>query len=97
MLLTIQCLDKLKATRNDFVHCGLLPPSHAPPPKPVLMPEEDEDGGPIDEHVTGSVNLARTRCTSEVLSLVDYTDFQHQNERKPACGKSGHTSLDVVD
>ncbi|KAN0125682.1 hypothetical protein V8E52_000889 [Russula decolorans] len=61
MLLTIQRLDKLKAARNDFVHRGLLPPSHAPPPKPVLMPEEDEDGGPIDEHVTGTVTLARRR------------------------------------
>ena len=28
MLLTNQCLDKLNATCNDFVHRGLLPPSH---------------------------------------------------------------------
>jgi hypothetical protein len=81
MLLTIQRLDKLKAARNDFVHRGLLPPSHAPPPKPVLMPEEDEDGGPIDEHVTGTVTLARRRRMYKILSLVGYTDFQHQNAR----------------
>jgi hypothetical protein len=81
MLLTNQRLDKLKAARNDFVHRGLLPPSHAPPPNPVLMPEEDEDGGPIDEHVTGTVTLARTRRMSKVLSLVGYTDFGHQNKR----------------
>jgi hypothetical protein len=61
MLLTNQRLDKLKAARNDFVHRGLLSPTHGPPPKPVLMPEEDEEGGPIDEHVTGTVTLAR-RC-----------------------------------
>jgi hypothetical protein len=60
MLLTNQRLDKLAAARNDFVHRGLLPSNHAPPPKPVLVPEED-DGGPIDEHVTGTVTLARTR------------------------------------
>jgi hypothetical protein len=68
MLLTNQRLDKLNAARNDFVHQGLLLPSHAPPPKPVLMPEEEEDGGPIDERVTGTVTLARTRRTS-TLSL----------------------------
>ena len=70
MLLTNQCLDKLKAARSDFVHRGLLPPSRAPPPKPMLMPEEDEDGGPIDEHVTGTVTLARTRRMPYVLSGV---------------------------
>lgn len=63
MLLTNQRLDKLQAARNDFVHRGLLPPLHPFPPKPVLIPEDDEDGGPIDEHVTGTVILARTRRT----------------------------------
>lgn len=72
MLLTNQRLDKLNAARSEFVHRGLLPPSHAPPPKPVLMPEEDEDGGPTDEHVTGTVTLARTRRTSKALSLKGY-------------------------
>lgn len=81
MLLTNQRLDKLKAARNDFVHRGLLPPSHAPPPKPVLMPDEDEDGGPVDEHVMGTVTLARTRRMSKVLSLASYTDLGRQNER----------------
>ena len=68
MLLTNQRLDKLKAARNDFVHRGLLLPSHAPPPVPVLMPDEDEDGGPIDEHVTGTVTLARTRRMFNISS-----------------------------
>src|SRR6267154_4020665 len=81
MLLTNQCVDKLTAAHNNFVHRGLLPPSHAPHPKPVLMPEEDKDGGPIDEHVTGTVTLARTRRTPKVLSLMGYVDFGHQNER----------------
>jgi hypothetical protein len=67
MLLTNQRLDKLKAARNDFVHRGLLPPSHGPPPKPMLMPDEEEDGGPIDEHVTGTVTLARTRRTFTIM------------------------------
>jgi hypothetical protein len=64
MLLTNQWLDKLNAAHNEFVHQCLLPPSHGPPLKPVLMPEEDEDGGPIDEYVTGTVTLARTHCMS---------------------------------
>ena len=83
MLLTNQRLDKLNAARNDFVHRGLLLPSRAPPPRPVLIPEEDEDGGPIDEHVMGTVTLARTRRTSKVLSdsLMGITHFGHQNER----------------
>jgi len=78
MLVTNQRLDKLKAARNDFVHRGLLPPSHAPVPKPMLMPDEDEDGGPIDEHVTGTVTLARTRRTSNILSM-GYSNVGHQN------------------
>jgi len=67
MLLMNQRLDKLKAAHNEFVHRGLLPPSHGPPPLPVLMPEEDEDGGPIDECVTGTVTLARLRRTSIIV------------------------------
>ena len=81
MLLTNQRLDKLKAACNNFVHRGLFPPLHAPPPKPVLMPDEDKDGGPIDKNVTGTVTLARTRCTFKLLSLVIYIDFGHQNKR----------------
>ncbi|KAI0281136.1 hypothetical protein BGY98DRAFT_913797, partial [Russula aff. rugulosa BPL654] len=78
MLLTNQRLDKLKAACNDFVHQGLLPPSHAPPPKPMLMPDKDEDGGLIDEHVTGTVTLARMCCTSIILSLMGLA--QHINQ-----------------
>jgi hypothetical protein len=80
MLVTNQRLDKLMAARNDFVRRGLLPPTHAPPPKPMLMPDEDADGGPIDEHVTGTVTLARTRRTSIILPLMGYTDLCQQNE-----------------
>ncbi|KAF8871508.1 hypothetical protein BD779DRAFT_1453918 [Infundibulicybe gibba] len=70
MLLTIQRLDKLNATRADFVERGMLPPTYAPPPQPVVLVDEghpnegDEDVGdvePIDDvHVTGHVVLART-------------------------------------
>jgi hypothetical protein len=80
MLVTNQRLDKLKAARNDFVRRGLLPPSHDPPPKPMLIPDEDEDAGPIDERVTGTVSLARTRRTLLILSLTGYTDLCQQNE-----------------
>jgi hypothetical protein len=79
MLLTNQRLDKLKAARNDFVHRGLLPPSHGPPPKPVLMPDEDEDGGPVDGYVTGTVTLARTRRMSKALMSPAYTNYALQN------------------
>ena len=47
------------------------------------MPDEDEDGGPIDDHVTGTVTLARTRRTSIGLTLMGYADFEHQNESFP--------------
>jgi len=80
MLLTNQRLDKLKAARNDFTHRGLLPPSYTPPPQPMLIPDEDEDGGPIDEHVTGTVMLARTRRMSLIPSLTGCTNIGHQNE-----------------
>jgi len=80
MLLTNQCLNKLKAACNNFVHQGLLSPFHAPPPKPVLMPNENEDGAPIDKHVTGTVTLARTCHTFIILWLINYTNFEHQNE-----------------
>ena len=83
MLLMNQHLNKLNAVHNNFVHRGLLLPSCAPPPRPVLIPEEDKDGGPIDEHVMGNVTLARTRRMSKVLSdlLMGITHFGHQNER----------------
>jgi len=77
MLLTNQRLDKLQAACNNFVHRGMLPPAHGPPPKPILMPDEDEDGGPIDDHVTGTVTLARMHHTSIGLTLMGYADFEH--------------------
>jgi hypothetical protein len=45
------------------------------------MPEKDEDGGPIDEYVTGTVTLARTCHTLQGLTLMGYTNFGHQDER----------------
>ena len=63
MLLTNQRLDKLAAAKIDFWSRGMLPPSFAPPPQPVLKPPDgdDEDLGPVDGIVTGNVTLARTR------------------------------------
>ncbi len=83
MLLMNQCLDKLQVVCNNFVHQGMLPPSHGPPPKPILMPDEDEDGGPIDDYVTGTVTLARMRHMSIGLTLMGYADFEHQNKSFP--------------
>src|SRR5258708_20055193 len=81
MLLTNQRLDKLNATHNNFMHRGLLPPSHTPAPKPILLCEEDEDAQPIDEYVTGTVTMARMRRMSNVLLLLEYTHFRFQRER----------------
>ncbi|EDR00932.1 uncharacterized protein LACBIDRAFT_333636 [Laccaria bicolor S238N-H82] len=62
MLLTNQRLDKLLRARTDFVERRMLPPSHLPPPKPIIpLGDDDEDTGIIDEYVTGNVALARTR------------------------------------
>ena len=44
------------------------------------MQDEEEDGGPVDEHVMGTVTLARTRRTFQVQLLLGYTNFGHQNE-----------------
>ena len=80
MLLTNQRLDKLKAVCNNFVHRGLLPPSHLSPPKPMLMQDKEEDGGPVDERVIGTVTLAKTRHTFQVQLLLGYTNFGDQNK-----------------
>ncbi|EDR02201.1 uncharacterized protein LACBIDRAFT_309800 [Laccaria bicolor S238N-H82] len=62
MLLTNQRLDKLLRARVDFVERRMLPPSHLPPPKPIIpLGDDDEDTGVIDKYVTGNVALARTR------------------------------------
>ena len=45
----------------------------------MLMPDEDEDGGPVDEYVTGTVTLARTHRMSKALMSPAYTDFGLQN------------------
>src|SRR5258708_3326561 len=57
MLLTNQRLDKLNTAWNDFWHRGLLPPSHTPPPKPILMRAGDEDAQPIHQYVTSHVTM----------------------------------------
>lgn len=59
MLLTNQRLDKLVAAKVDFWSRGMLPPSFAPPPQPVLKPPDDNDEGPVDSFVAGNVTLAR--------------------------------------
>lgn len=73
MLLTNQHLDKLAATRVDFVARGLLPASHAPPPRCGLdfMDEGIENGAPDIERVQGSVVL---ECSPRTLffSISDY-------------------------
>ncbi|PBK70781.1 hypothetical protein ARMSODRAFT_987857 [Armillaria solidipes] len=59
MLLTNQRLDKLMALRVDLVQCGLLEPSHAPPPDPFDTGMEDE-GAVNGERVIAEVLLAKT-------------------------------------
>ncbi|KAJ7269028.1 hypothetical protein C8J57DRAFT_1609187 [Mycena rebaudengoi] len=62
MLQTNQRLDKLAASRADFIERGMLPPVHTPGPDKRKPPDEDDDGGPIDEaRVEGNVVLARRR------------------------------------
>ena len=59
MLLTNQRLDKLAATKADFVSRGMLPPERPPP---LRDKDEGEDAEPVDdERVLGNVVLARTR------------------------------------
>ena len=61
MLCTNQHLNKLAATRADFVSHNMLPPSYAPPPPPQRQSNEDYDGGPVDDvPVMGNVVLACT-------------------------------------
>ena len=36
----------------------MLPPSFAPPPKPIFKPPDDDDEGPVDSIVAGNVTLA---------------------------------------
>lgn len=72
MLLTNQRLDKLLRARADFVERRMLPPSHLPPPKPIIpLGDDDEDTGIIDEYVTGNVALARTRIRAYPRHLAE--------------------------
>ncbi|KAF8804198.1 hypothetical protein BYT27DRAFT_7302293 [Phlegmacium glaucopus] len=70
MLMTNQRLDKLVASRADFIARGMLPPDRPPPLRDRLHelvytqddPKQDDDGGPSNEEkVLSHVHLARTR------------------------------------
>lgn len=62
MLTTNRRSDKLTAARADFVDWKMLPPAYAPPPKPKIppAPDNDDNAGPVDGLVDGSVVLACT-------------------------------------
>ena len=69
MLITNQRLDKLAATRADFIAHEMLPPDRGPPPGAIA--DEDDDGGPIDdEKVMADVQLARTRGMLTIIILL---------------------------
>jgi len=62
MLLTNQRLNKLIRSHADFIAHSMLPPTHAPPLKPILSSNDDNDDiRIIDEYVTRNVTLARAR------------------------------------
>lgn len=56
MLQTNQRLDKLHALRVDFIKRKMIPPFHEMVAKEI---NEDEEAGPVDDLVSGSVVLAR--------------------------------------
>ncbi|KAL0946795.1 hypothetical protein HGRIS_012968 [Hohenbuehelia grisea] len=79
MLVTNQRLDKLAALRTMFVDKGMLPPSHDTKTSVAIdgSDDEDDDGGAIDEVVTGSVVLARRPAQgyeSDLSGLADQLD-----------------------
>lgn len=79
MLMTNQRLDKLAASRADFISRNMLPADRAPPLRDQLQDlvdtgpenaEEAEEGGPSDEdRVLSHVHLARTRGKPYVYSV----------------------------
>ncbi|EDR03732.1 uncharacterized protein LACBIDRAFT_306911 [Laccaria bicolor S238N-H82] len=72
MLLTNQQLDKLLRACADFIERRMLPPSHLPPPKPIIpLGDDDEDTGVIDKYVTGNVALARTQIRAYPRHLAE--------------------------
>ncbi|KAF8951457.1 hypothetical protein BDZ97DRAFT_1910010 [Flammula alnicola] len=88
MLMTNQRLDKLAASRADFIARGMLPADRPPPLRDRLeelihahndLKEVDEDGGPTnEEQVLSHVHLARTRERSYPRSLQSLSE--HVNE-----------------
>ncbi|KAH9952562.1 hypothetical protein BGW80DRAFT_1440399 [Lactifluus volemus] len=74
MLKVNECLDKLSATRSDFVAHGMMPDGHCPPagtsflhshlnehlPTNGNQNDSDEDEGPVDDNVLGHVVLAHS-------------------------------------
>jgi len=84
MLLTNQRLDKLAATKADFISRGMLPPEHPPP---LRDKDEGEDGEPVnDERLLGNVVLAWTRgelflhyerCTMWAYEVLEERSYPH--------------------
>ncbi|KAG5640131.1 hypothetical protein DXG03_000990, partial [Asterophora parasitica] len=77
MLLTNQRLDKLAASRADFVSRNMLKPTCLPPPTPLIQDLiegqlGDDDAGPIDEYVTGNVSSrAYPRDLDELAAAIN--------------------------
>ncbi|KAI0691935.1 hypothetical protein BC835DRAFT_1534514 [Cytidiella melzeri] len=75
MLITNQRLDKLAALRVSYVSRGMLPASHN-----TLAEDNDDDGGPVDEVVSGAVVLARRPARgypSDLNRLADHINQPH--------------------
>ncbi|KAH9954878.1 hypothetical protein BGW80DRAFT_1439609 [Lactifluus volemus] len=85
MLKVNERLDKLSATRSDFVARGMMPDGHRPPagtsflhshlnehsPTNGNQDDSDEDEGPVDDNVLGHVVLARSRAINYPRNLQD--------------------------
>lgn len=89
MLTTNQCLDKLAAAQANFIDHGMLSPTHAPPPLPVKLVDDDEDDlGLINGSVVaGNVVLARTHgkysCSFHLL-LYSFLTYLYDSPQTPS-------------
>ncbi|KAG6825616.1 hypothetical protein H0H92_003051 [Tricholoma furcatifolium] len=90
MLVTNQRLDKLAASRSDFVSRNMLPADHSDPPT-AFAPDvihdgngQDEGAAIDDEYVTGNVVLARKPEPSKIyprnISHLSIATRQHRLE-----------------
>ena len=77
MLATNQHLNKLNAMQVDYILHGMLPSEH----QTVVVDDEDDDGGPMDERVMADVKLAQKKVCHPFLRLF-YTFL--------TCFQSGH-------